>query len=76
MISQWNKIVPDIPFSIGQRRTPTMAVLSDGKRLMIQGGNNPGSFKYKNQTAIYDTSSNKWTKGISYSANDVGVKQM
>ncbi|GAA5806733.1 hypothetical protein MFLAVUS_000081 [Mucor flavus] len=53
-----------------------MAVLSDGKRLMIQGGNNPGSFKYKNQTAIYDTSSNKWTKGISYSANDVGVKQI
>ncbi|KAI8080979.1 hypothetical protein BDF21DRAFT_493291 [Thamnidium elegans] len=76
LISQWNKIVPDIPIAIGQRRTPTSIVLSDRKRFMIQGGNNPSLFKYKNQTIIYDTTSNKWTTGSAYSPNNVGVKQI
>ncbi|KAG2236067.1 hypothetical protein INT48_006083 [Thamnidium elegans] len=76
MISQWNKIVPDTPFVIGQRRTPTSIVLSDRKRFMVQGGNNPDLFKYKNQTIIYDTTSNKWTTGSAYSPNNVGVKQI
>ncbi|KAG2228896.1 hypothetical protein INT48_003133, partial [Thamnidium elegans] len=76
MISQWNKIVPTIRFWIGQRRTPTSIALSDGKRLLVQGGNNPGTFKYLNQTAIYDASTNTWAKGGPYTVDNVGVKQI
>ncbi|KAG2236993.1 hypothetical protein INT48_001760, partial [Thamnidium elegans] len=63
----------------GQRRErgkPTSIVLSDGKRFMIQGGNTPGPYKYANQTIIYDTSLNKWTKGSQYSIENVGAKQI
>lgn len=76
MISQWNKMVPTIGFWIGQRRTPTSIALSDGKRLLIQGGDNPGTFKYLNQTAIYDASTNTWTKGSPYTVENIGVRQM
>ncbi|KAI9273474.1 hypothetical protein EDC94DRAFT_195963 [Helicostylum pulchrum] len=76
LITQWNKMIPDIHFSIGQRRTPTSIVLSDGKRLMIQGGYNPSTFKYVNQTIFYDTSSNEWTRGTSYSVDNVGIRQI
>ncbi|GAA5806747.1 hypothetical protein MFLAVUS_000095 [Mucor flavus] len=76
MISQWNKMVPTIGFWIGQRRTPTSIALSDGKRLLIQGGDNPGTFKYLNQTAIYDASTNTWAKGGPYTVENVGVRQI
>ncbi|KAI9273454.1 hypothetical protein EDC94DRAFT_676934 [Helicostylum pulchrum] len=75
LISQWNKVVPTIGFWIGQRRTPTSIALSDGKRLLIQGGDNPGVFKYLNQTAIYDASTNSWAKGTPYMVDNV-VKQI
>ncbi|KAG2236084.1 hypothetical protein INT48_006100 [Thamnidium elegans] len=76
MISQWDTIVPDVPFWIGGRGTPTSIVLSDEKRLMIQGGNQTGPFRYHNQTIIYDTSSNIWETGSAYSVDNVGVKQI
>ncbi|KAI8081051.1 hypothetical protein BDF21DRAFT_451946 [Thamnidium elegans] len=76
MISQWNKILPDVPFETGKRRRPTSIVLSDGKRLMIQGGFSPFGVKYLDQTIIYDTSSNTWAKGSAYSVDNVGVRQI
>lgn len=76
MISQWNKILPDIPFGTGKRRRPTSIVLSDRKRLIVQGGFNPQEFKYLDQTIIYDTVSNTWAKGSAYSVDNVGVRQM
>ncbi|KAI9273451.1 hypothetical protein EDC94DRAFT_594918 [Helicostylum pulchrum] len=76
LISQWNKIVPEVRFWIGQRGTPTSIVLSDGKRFMIQGGFKTGPFKYLNQTIIYDTSSNTWAAGSPYTVDNVGVKQI
>ncbi|GAA5796963.1 hypothetical protein HPULCUR_002341 [Helicostylum pulchrum] len=76
MISQWNKILPDISFETGKRRRPTSIVLSDGKRLLVQGGFNPLEFKYLDQTIIYDTASNTWAKGSAYSVDNVGVRQI
>lgn len=76
MISQWNKILPDIPYGTGKRRRPTSTVLSDGKRLLLQGGFNPQEYKFLGQTIIYDTVSNTWARGSAYSVDNVGVKQM
>ncbi|GAA5806813.1 hypothetical protein MFLAVUS_000161 [Mucor flavus] len=76
MISQWNKILPDIPYGTGKRRRPTSTVLSDGKRLLLQGGFNPQEYKFLGQTIIYDTVSNTWARGSAYSVDNVGVKQI
>ncbi|KAG2230225.1 hypothetical protein BDF21DRAFT_490689 [Thamnidium elegans] len=76
MSNQWNKVVPASPFQTENRRTPTSIVLSDGKRFLIQGGHNMYGNKLSNQSIIYDTSSNTWSKARSYAIAGVGTKQI
>ncbi|GAA5798699.1 hypothetical protein HPULCUR_004104 [Helicostylum pulchrum] len=76
MSNQWNKVVPSSPFQTESRRTPTSIVLSDGKRFLIQGGHNMYGNKFSNQSIMYDTSSNTWSKASSYVIAGVGTKQM
>lgn len=76
MSSQWNKITYTSPFSIEARRTPTSAVLSDGVRFLINGGHNMYGNKLTNQTIVYDTTANTWTKATSYVVQGLGTRQM
>lgn len=76
MSNQWNKVEPASPFQTESRRTPTSIVLSDGKQFLIQGGHNMYGNKLTNQSIIYDTSSNTWSKARSYVVDGVGTKQM
>lgn len=76
MNNQWNKVVPASPFQTEHRRTPTSIVLPDQKRFLIQGGHNTFGNKFSNQSIIYDTSSNTWSKASSYVVAGVGTKQM
>lgn len=76
MNSAWNKIVPAVDFNTENRGTPSSVVLSDGKRFMIQGGYNIFGFSYTNQTIIYDTSSNTWSKGTQFTDEKGGPKQV
>ncbi|KAI9273456.1 hypothetical protein EDC94DRAFT_676936 [Helicostylum pulchrum] len=75
MSGQWNKMMSTVSadvFYIGPRRIPTSAVLSDGKRFMIQGGYNINRHKFQKQTMFYDTSSNSWSTTTSF-IDDNGV---
>lgn len=76
MISQWNKVIPFYPFDTGKRLNPASIVLSDGKRLMIQGGYNPFGSKHSEQTIIYDVSANTWAANSDYTVADGEIKQM
>lgn len=76
MSKWWNKIVPAVDFDTENREMPSSIVLSDGKRFMIQGGFNTDSSSYINQTIIYDTSSNTWTKGTQFTNEKGAAKQI
>lgn len=66
MSSQWNKIVPAAPFQIEQRKLTKLIELSDGKRLLILGGETMNLRRLQNQTIIYDTVSNLWSVGTPF----------
>lgn len=74
--NKWNTIVPSVDFDTENRREPSSIVLSDGKRFLIQGGYNKNDNNYINQTIIYDTSSNTWTKGTRFTNEKGAVQQM
>ncbi|KAG2236083.1 hypothetical protein INT48_006099 [Thamnidium elegans] len=74
--SRWKTIVPAVNFNTENRGTPSSIVLSDGKRFMIQGGYNTYGYNYVNQTIIYDTSSNTWSKGTQFTDEKGGPKQI
>lgn len=71
----WYKIVPAVPFQTEKRIIPTSVVLSNGKQFMIQGGQSSNFSQFENHAIIYDTSSNSWLKGSSFTDNGL-VKQM
>jgi hypothetical protein len=76
MSGHWNTIIPSITFETGNRRTPSSAVLTDGKRLLIQGGLNIPAMTFINQTIIFDTTSNTWQRFSPYSEAGRGARQM
>ncbi|KAI9268455.1 hypothetical protein EDC94DRAFT_687354 [Helicostylum pulchrum] len=71
----WYKIVPAVPFQTEKRIIPTSVVLSNGKQFMIQGGQSSNFSQFENHAIIYDTSSNSWLKGSSFTDNGL-VKQI
>lgn len=77
MSNKWEKKIPATNFNLENRRSPTAAVLEDGKRLMIVGGLLVTlNQKFSNQTIIYDTTTNTWTKGLSCTEPNRGTRQV
>lgn len=74
--NNWETVVPNGDFDTESRRAPAAIVLLDQNRLLIQGGNNYYNVKYVNQTIIYDTTTNSWTTGSSYTESNRGTRQM
>ncbi|CAO3618092.1 unnamed protein product [Mucor hiemalis] len=74
--NNWETVVPNGDFDTESRRAPAAIVLLDQNRLLIQGGNNYYNVKYVNQTIIYDTTTNSWTTGSSYTESNRGTRQI
>ncbi|CAO3618088.1 unnamed protein product [Mucor hiemalis] len=74
--NNWETVQPSASFDTELRRIPNALVLSDGKRLLVQGGYGDVKVKYVNQTIIYDTTTNAWTNGSPYTEANRGIRQI
>ncbi|CAO3647747.1 unnamed protein product [Mucor hiemalis] len=74
--NNWETVKPSAPFDTELRRIPNAIILSDGKRLLVQGGYGDEKVKYVNQTIIYDTTTNTWTTGSPYVEANRGIRQI
>ncbi|KAI8367177.1 hypothetical protein EDC96DRAFT_564753 [Choanephora cucurbitarum] len=73
---QWEPASPatnNIKF--GRRAYPQTVALPDGKSLMIQGGYNYQNTTFGDQTIIYSTESNAWSKQPNYVDSQNNIKQ-
>jgi len=59
--ANWTRISSINPFELESRAFPQFAVLSDGKRLIINGGRKSDTYAV-NETIMYDSVQNIWQK--------------